>query len=557
MTILASKEQIEKYTSEGWWDGLTLYERFRKSVERCPERTAVVDPLNKQELTGHEPERLTYRELGERVDRAASFLLDLGIGKDDIIVAQMPNTIELVVAYLAAWRVAAAVSPVPMQWRAHELGHVLGLTGARAFIVAGTFKGFDHLEMARKLQGAHPSLEHVVPFDAFHDEMAGHAPREDLDEATARLDANDISVIQWTSGTEAEPKACPISHNNWGFTRYIYCPEYKGGILEDGFVLMNPAPLVNMTCIGVGLVPWIMISGTFVLHHPFEPVLFMRQLIEEKVNFTLAVPAMAVGILKHPMVDAFDLSNLKYLSQGSAPPPAWTFVEVKRRWGTESINIWGQNEGTGLFSLPEVIPDLEKRASGFPRGWRGVEWNIPVMQAIEVKIVDDEGRELTEPGEVGELCYKSPLTMACYFNQPELTAKAFDEEGFFRTGDLFMIVDERVIAFFDRKKDLIIRGGFNISAAEVENILKGHPAIADAAVVGVPDEVLGERACAFVVLNEGATLTLEDVQEFMRGEEVATYKWPERIEIVEEIPRNPVGKVVKAQLRRELTEGGE
>jgi acyl-CoA synthetase (AMP-forming)/AMP-acid ligase II len=458
----------------------------------------------------------------------------------------------LVVTYLAAWRVAAAVSPVPVQWRAHELAYVLGLTGARAFIVARTFKDFDHLEMARKLQAAHASLEHVVPFDTFHDEMAGHALREDLDEATARLDANDIAVIQWTSGTEAEPKACPMSHNNWGFARFIYCPEFKGGVLEDGSILMNPAPLVNMTCIGVGLVPWILISGTFVLHHPFEPLLFMRQLIEEGVNFTLAVPAMAVGILKHPAVDAFDLGKLKYLAQGSAPPAPWTFVEIQRRWGTESINIWGQNEGTGLFSLPEVIPDMEKRASGFPRGWRGVEWDIPVMQAIEVKIVDEAGKELTEPDEVGELCYKAPLTMAGYFNQPELSERSFDEEGFFRTGDLFRIIDERVIAFFDRKKDMIIRGGFNISAAEVENILKGHPDIADAAVIGMPDEVLGERTCAFIVTGEGATLTLDDVKAFMESEGVANYKWPERIEIVEEIPRNPVGKVIKTELRRTL-----
>lgn len=491
------------------------------------------------------------------MDRAASFLLDLGIGKDDIIVAQTPNTIELVVTYLAAWRVAAAVSPVPVQWRAHELTYVLGLTGAKAFIVAGVFKDFDHLEMARKLQSAHAGLEHVVSLDSFHQETTGHAVRDDLDGATAELDANDISVIQWTSGTEAEPKACPISHNNWGFARFIYSTEYKGGVLDDGCVLMNPAPLVNMTCIGVGLVPWIIVSGTFVLHHPFEPLLFMRQLIEEGVNFTLAVPAMAVGILKHPAVDAFDLGKLKFLAQGSAPPPAWTFLEVKRRWGTESINIWGQNEGTGLFSLPEVIPDLEMRASGFPRGWRGVEWDIPVMQAVEVKIVDEGGNELTNPDDVGELCYRAPLTMAGYFNQPELTERAFDEEGFFHTGDLFRILDDRTIAFFDRKKDMIIRGGFNISAAEVENILKGHPAITDAAVVGMPDEVLGERSCAFVVLAEGATLTLEDVQEFMRGEEVANYKWPERIEVVEEIPRNPVGKVVKTELRKGLAGGEE
>ena len=555
MTILATKERLEKYTREGWWDNVTLLARFKKSVEKCPDRLAIVDAPNKEELAGYKPERLTYRELDERVDRAASFLLDLGIGKDDLIIAQMPNTIELVIAYLAAWRITAVLSPVPVQWRAHELGYVCRITGAKIFITARDFKGFSHLEMARKLQAEYLTLKHIVTLDSFREATMGHGIKKNLDEETAKLDPNDIAVIEWTSGTEAEPKACPLSHNNWGFLKFIYCPEYKGGILRDGYILMNPAPLVNMTCIGVGLVPWILISGTFVLHHPFDPVLFMRQLMEERVNFTLAVPAMAVGMLKHPAVDTFNLGNLKYFAQGSAPPPPWTFVEMKQRWDVESMNIWGQNEGTGLFSTPDAIPDLEKRAIGFPRPWRGVQWDIPFFQATETKIVDPAtGQELIKPGEVGELCYRGPFTIPCYFNQPGLTQQAFDEEGFFRTGDLFQIIDERTIAYFDRKKDMVIRGGFNISAAEIENILKGHPKILDAAIIGMPDPALGERVCAYVVPKESGAVTLEEVKGFMESAGVAIYKWPERIEVIKEIPRNPVGKVLKTNLRKELKE---
>jgi len=555
MTILAAKEQIERFTREGWWDNVTLPERFKRSVERCPDRTAIVDAPNKEEFAGYKPERLTYRELDEKVDRAASFLLNAGVGKDDIIIAQMPNTIELVAAYLAAWRIAAILSPVPMQWRRHELGYVCRHTGGKMFITARDFRGFNHLEMVRKLQAEHPTLKHVVTLDSFHEAMTGHTTRKDLNEAMAKLDANDVAVIQWTSGTEAEPKACPMSHNNWGFMKFIYCPEYKGGILRDGYSMLNPAPLVNMTGIGVGLIPWILISGTFILHHPFDPVLFMMQLIEERVDFAGAVPAMAVGMLKHPAVDTFDLGKLKYFAQGSAPPPAWTFVEMKQRWGIESMNIWGQNEGTYLSSTPEAIPDLEKRASGFPRPWRGVKWDIPFFQAVEVKIVDPvTSHELTKPGEVGELCYRGPSVIPCYFNQPALTKQAFDEEGFFRTGDLFQILDEHIVAYFDRKKDLVIRGGFNISAAEVENILKEHPKILDVAVIGMPDPTLGERVCAYVVLREGETVTLSDVKGLMENGGVAIYKWPERIEIIKEIPRNPVGKALKTILRKELKE---
>jgi len=550
MVVVHPKQVIDKYVSEGWWDNVTLIERFKRNVRRVPNRIAVVDPPNKKDLVGYEPERLTYKELAERVDRAASFLLDRKIFKDACIAVQLPNTIELIIAYLATWRVAAFISPLPMQWREHELRSVFRILMPRSFIVAETFKGFDHLEMAKGLQREFQSIEHVIGFSEWYRVCTEYEIRSDLDEATSILDANDIAVVQWTSGTEAEPKACPMTHNNWGFLRFFYSENF-GGILKDGDVVMNPAPIVNMTGIGVGFIPWIFCAGTFVLHHPFDPFIFMKQLVEEKVNFTLAVPAVVVAMLKHPASEMLDLSNLRYFAQGAAAPPPWTFVELKRR-GVEPMNIWGQNEGTGLFSFEKTVPDLEARARYFPWPHGGIKWEIVFFNAIETKIVDHENRELTKPGEIGELCYRSPLTIPCYYRQPELTKKAFDEDGFFHTGDLFQIINDRLIAFFDRKKDIIVRGGFNISSAEVEDILKKHPKILDAAVVGYPDERLGEKVCAFVVLRPNESLTLDEIRDFMRDSQLAVYKWPEKIVVVEQIPRNPVGKVLKSVLRDEL-----
>jgi acyl-CoA synthetase (AMP-forming)/AMP-acid ligase II len=559
VVVLHPKYVIDKYVSEGWWDNVTLIERFKRSVRRVPDRIAVVDPPNKKDLVGYEPERLTYKELAERVDRAASFLLDKGVFKDACVAVQLPNTIELIIAYLATWRVAAFVSPMPMRWREHELRTVFRIVMPKVFITAETFKGFDHLEMAKKLQSECQSIEHVIGFSEWYKACTEYKIRNDLDEATSMLNANDVAVVQWTSGTEAEPKACPMTHNNWGFLRFFYDEKY-GGILRDGDVIMNPAPVVNMTGIGVGLIPWIMCAGTFVLHHPFEPLIFALQLVKEKVNFTLAVPAVVVAMLKHPAIEKLDLSNLRYFAQGAAAPPPWTFVELKRR-NVEPMNIWGQNEGTGLFSYEKTVPDLETRARCFPWPRKGIKWETPFFNAIETKIVDPEtNRELTKPGEIGELCYRSPLTIACYYRQPELTKRAFDEDGFFHTGDLFQIIDERSIAFFDRKKDIIKRGGFTISSAEVEDIIKKHPKIMDAAVVGYPDERLGERVCAFVVPKPGESITLEEVKELMKGSGVAIYKWPEKLVIVDQIPRNPLGKVQKSLLKeillRELKEQG-
>ena len=555
MTVLATEEMIKEYTEKGWWDNRTLIEVFLENVSRNPDRLAIVDPMNKEGLTGVKPERITYARLKEEVDRIASYLLDLGISKDNVIVIQLPNVYELLATYLAIWRIGAAVSPVPMQWRTHELTSVLTTTKAVAYI-STVFRQFDHTGMIREIKESFPELRNILTLSQLKEATGKGGIRSDLDQISGSLSGNDISVIQWTSGTEKEPKACPMSHNNWGFLRYFYRSEFKGGILKDGDVIMNPAPLVNMTGIAVGVVPWLLVSGTIVLHHPFDPVMYFQQLIGEKVNFTLGVPAVVVAMLKHPDVDKFDLSNVRLFTQGSAPPPPWTFQEFKRRWGIESMNVWGQNEGTGLFSTPEVIPDLIERARSFPWPNEASRTDIPFFTAIRSKIIDIiTGERLTEPGSVGELCIKSPLGIPQYYNQPDLTANSFDPDGFFHTGDLFQIVDNSKIAFFDRLKDIIIRGGFNISSAEIEDIIKKDSRILDVAAIPVPDERLGEKVCVCVVTRDGRAITLDDIASIMKENDVAKYKWPEIVKIVESIPRNPVGKAKKDILRNMVSSG--
>jgi acyl-CoA synthetase (AMP-forming)/AMP-acid ligase II len=276
-------------------------------------------------------------------------------------------------------------------------------------------------------------------------------------------------------------------------------------------------------------------------------------MIEEKVNYTLLVPAVANVIAKHPQADQFDLRAVRSITLGSAPPSLFTVKEFKRRWGIEIGNIWGQNEGTAIVSGPRDVPDLEKRVDHLPQfGKPGIKWADSV-EGIETKVVDpDSGHLLHEAGAVGELAYKGPNIMAGYYKRPDLTKKAFDAEGFFYTGDLFQIKEGNFISFFDRKKDIIIRGGYNISAQEVENSLLGHPGIADVAAVGMPDEILGERTCVFVVPRQGAEIDLEELKTFMSGLGVSVYKLPERMEFIKAIPRNPVGKILKSALREEL-----
>ncbi|RLI83791.1 (2,3-dihydroxybenzoyl)adenylate synthase [Archaeoglobales archaeon] len=536
--ILHSEELIREYTEKGYWGNTTLLDIFYENAATHPDREAVVDPPNRGELVGGKPERISYSKFLKAVNSVAAELQDIGVGKDNIVLVQLPNVWELAMLYFAIAKAGGIISPMPMQWRQRELSYIAKLTGSNHYITVEEFKGFRHTDVGKEF------VENVILLEDVRDfSKAGREP-EDIE-----IDANEIFTICWTSGTEADPKGCPLSHNNWLWAAKNLTRVFG---VQEGDRQLCVAPLVNMTAIGVNYISWLYTAGTLVLHHPFNPEICLKQLVEENINFTILVPAVLAMILKYPGIDNYDLSKARTITTGSAPPAEWVMREFKKRWGIEIINIWGQNEGTALIAGPDDVPDLAKRVDHFPWwGKEGCDWRSGV-KGVETKIVDFDGKELTKPGSVGELLYRSPFTISCYFNRPDLTERAFveiDGKRFFRTGDLFIIKDECYIGFYDRKKDIIIRGGFNISSAEIENILLEHPKVLEVAAVGMPDEVLGERVCVFIA-PKGETPTLEELREFMKEKGVAVYKLPERLEIVDRIPRNPVDKILKSELKR-------
>lgn len=547
--ILASPEKIREYTEKGWWGQKTLIEYFKENVKNNPDRVALIDPPNKEELVGLPPQRLRYKELDRIADAVATCFMEMGIGKDDIVMVQMPNSWELAMLYIAITRAGAHISPLPVQWRRRELEYIAKLTEAKAIITVNEFKGFNYKKQAEEIKSTLPHIKHVIVLEELRKMAEEGVDYDRLDKV--EITANDIFTLCWTSGTEADPKGCPLSHNNWINQARI---QIDTADIRPGDVQLTAGPLVNMASVGTTFVEWLILGGTFVLHHPFTPEIFIKQMIEEKVNYTLIVPAVGNMIVKHPKVDEFDLSNVRTITMGSAPPSLFTIKEFKRRWNISIGNIWGQNEGTALISGPKDVPDLEKRVDHLPQfGKPGTKWSTEIASRIQTKIVEPgTGKVLTKVGEVGELAYKGPNVIPGYFKRPDLTEKAFDEEGYFYTGDLFEIREDNFISFFDRKKDIIIRGGFNISAQEIENILLGHPNVIDVAAVAMPDEILGERVCVYVVPKQGVKMTLEDLTSYMKERGVAVYKLPERMEIIDEIPRNPVGKILKSRLREDI-----
>ena len=548
--ILASKESIQKWTESGAWGKRNLIDYFRFHVRKSPDKVCLVDPLNREALLGQKPERLTYAELNRAVDATAEALLAKGLGKDNIILVQLPNCWELAMLYLAIPRMGGLISPMPMQWRSSELEYIAKLTDAAAIITVGTFGNFNHREMAGNVQAKQAGIREIILLDEIREMARGPVTGklEGID-----IDPNNVFTLCWSSGTEAEPKGCPLSHNNWIFQSTL-CFEMAP--IHWGDNLITAGPLVNMASIGTVFIPWIIGGGKMVLHHPFDGGAFVMQLMSEEIHYTLLVPAIVNALLKHPMVDKFDFSKMRAITIGAAPPSLWSVQELKRRWGIEFANIWGQNEGTANVSGNYDIPDMEMRLDHFLYLGAGSKWTGKATQMsrnVSMKLVNPaipEGPKAV--GDVGELWYRGPNVISCYFRRPDLTATAFDSEGYFNTGDLFQLKDNDCIGFFERAKDIIIRGGYNISAQEVENMILGHPKVMDAAAVAMPDENLGERTCIYVVPKPGESLTLEEIKAFMTEKGIAVYKIPERLEIIAAIPRNPVGKILKKELREDI-----
>jgi acyl-CoA synthetase (AMP-forming)/AMP-acid ligase II len=355
---------------------------------------------------------------------------------------------------------------------------------------------------------------------------------------------DDIFTICWTSGTEGTPKGIPRSHNQW---LTVGLATYQGNHIQAGETLLNPFPFINMASIGGLFLSWLYSGGKLVLHHPLELSVFLRQLVDEDVSYTLAPPALLNGLLKNEALLAqCDLSRLRAIGSGSAPLDDWMVAGFKERFNIEIVNHFGSNEGICLLCGPDHTQSPHTRARLFPR-----EHNTLITRLID-PLTD---REITEPGLEGELQIKGPSVFDGYFRQPEKTAQSFTEDGFFKTGDLFAIstTDNAFYEFVGRSKDLIIRGGMNIAPAELDNLLSSHPDVAEAAVAGYHCDIMGERIAAYIVPKESDNnkeqLSLDDIVSFLKQQKVAVYKLPERLELLSALPRNPLGKVLRNQLR--------
>ncbi|HMA79690.1 MAG TPA: fatty acid--CoA ligase family protein, partial [Candidatus Binatia bacterium] len=450
--------------------------------------------------------------------------------------------------------------------RAHELRQTMSVVEPKVFITTQNFMNINYVEMAQSVQAEISSLQSIIALGS--DLPSGVVSLSDVltspvDETNLLkyikahpIDANEVFTICWTSGTEAEPKGVPRSHNHWISIAYA---TVDGAEIDRGCRLLNPFPLVNMSAIGGMLVPWLLSNGTLVMHHPLNLTVFLGQIKAEKINYTVVPPVLLNMLLINPAVLAnADLSSIKNIGSGSAPLSAWMTTQWKEKHNIDILNFFGANEGTALISAPSEIPDAAERARYFPRyGASDMEWKNRAVRGMQTKLIDPITKQtITEPNVAGELAIKGPTIFAGYYNRSDLTAKSFDADGYFYTGDLFEIAGENNdrYRFVGRLKDLIIRGGMKIAPEEIEALIVEHPKVAEITVVGYPDPRLEEeeRIAAVVVTKKDQSVTLDEIQDFLKGKDMAPYKMPKKLLVIDVLPRNPVGKILKRDLKAQL-----
>lgn len=525
----------------------SIDELVRRSVGSRGPELALADPPNRSTFFGGEPLRLTWQELDTAIDSVAHSLHELDIEAGDAVAIQLPNVAELVVSILACARIGAVAVPFPIQHRRHELTHGFSTATIKAVVTAERPDRPDQLQVMADVAAEFVAGATPVPIAVF----GGPAPLAAMtlsltspgDTPAHQSMADDVATVCWTSGTTGTPKGVPRTHAMWMASSQFQVDELE--ITAEDRILC-PFPVVNMAGIGGMLLPWVTVGAALFLHQPLDLPVFLGQLATEKITYTVAPPPLLNMLLANDaMLADVDLSNIRSISSGSAPLDPW-MVEGWESRGVQIVNVFGSNEGAAMLSTQRAVPDPTERARYFPR---------PDRPGVEVRLVDlTTGQEITEVGELGELRFRGITVFDGYLDS---TGEEFDDEGFYRTGDLFELAGDadppNLFRFVDRAKDIIIRGGMNISAAEVEGLVTSHESVQECAAVAYPDTDLGERVALFVVPAAGFAPSLETLITHVRDQGVASYKLPERLELIDALPRNPVGKVTKTELRSRAT----
>jgi long-chain acyl-CoA synthetase len=508
---------------------LNLASIVRSSARKHPDRVAVV--------IGER--RITYQQLDGAARRFAGALLGLGIEPGKHVALMLPNVPQFVIAYFGAHYAGCPVVPLNVLLTANEVAYHLRDSDAVALVawegmLEAATPAFDRVEHCRHLVVAKADLGDTSHAPGTHDMgglIAATSPVEDL----PPTQPDDTAVILYTSGTTGQPKGAELSHFNLFFNAL-----YSRGRLLDmtaETVALVTLPLFHSFGQTVLQNAVLGAGGTLVLLPRFTPDDALRLMQHHRVTLFAGVPTMYFALLHHPEAGKYDLGSLRRCVSGGAAMPVEVMKAFDEKYGVNILEGYGLSETSPVASFNQLDRPKKPGSIGVP------------IDDVELRLVDDDGKHVTEPGKPGEIWIFGPNVMKGYYNKPEATAAAIDR-GWFKSGDVATRDEDGFYFIVDRKKDMIIRGGFNVYPREIEEVLYAHPAVAEAAVVGVPHERHGEEIKAVIALKPGHHATAEDIIEHCK-QSLAAYKYPRLVELRDALPKGATGKILKRVLRDE------
>ncbi|EEV5560023.1 cyclohexanecarboxylate-CoA ligase [Escherichia coli] len=533
VTLTFNEQRRAAYRQQGLWGDASLADYWQQTARAMPDKIAVVD---------NHGASYTYSALDHAASCLANWMLAKGIESGDRNAFQLPGWCEFTVIYLACLKIGAVSVPLLPSWREAELVWVLNKCQAKMFFAPTLFKQTRPVDLILPLQNQLPQLQQIVGVDKLAPATSSLSLSQIIADNTPLTTAitthgDELAAVLFTSGTEGLPKGVMLTHNNILASERAYCARLN---LTWQDVFMMPAPLGHATGFLHGVTAPFLIGARSVLLDIFTPDACLALLEQQRCTCMLGATPFVYDLLNVLEKQPADLSALRFFLCGGTTIPKKVARECQQR-GIKLLSVYGSTE-----SSPHAVVNLDDPLSRF------MHTDGYAAAGVEIKVVDD-ARKTLPPGCEGEEASRGPNVFMGYFDEPELTARALDEEGWYYSGDLCRMDEAGYIKITGRKKDIIVRGGENISSREVEDILLQHPKIHDACVVAMPDERLGERSCAYVVLKAPHhSLSLEEVVAFFSRKRVAKYKYPEHIVVIEKLPRTASGKIQKFLLRKDI-----
>ncbi len=525
-------EFAARYRARGYWLDRALRDEFAAVFARFADRTALLDG----------DRAYTYADVDRLSTNLACNLLELGLRPLDRVVVQLPNVAEFVILYFALQKMGAIPIAALVTHRFAEISQFAELSGATAVVTPDRARDFDFLQMVERIRAANPAVRHALvlgePRRGFVSltaeiERPANPPASRL--AEIAIDPDDPAVFQLSGGTTGIPKLIPRTHNDYAYNSRIASAVCN--VDADGAVLIVLPIAHNLPLACPGIQGYFLHGGRVVLGTSTRAPEVFALIERHRVSHIKVVPALLIRLLNDPSIANFDLSSLRTIQSGGQRLQPEVRLLARRLIPSAFVQEnFGMSEGMLLFVRRDDPDDVRLETVG-----------RPLSLDDEIRLVDDDDN-IVPFGEVGELCARGPYTLRGYYGVPEYNARQFSADGFYRSGDLLRQHPSGNYMVEGRKKDLINRGGEKISAEEIENLILSHPAVQNVACIPVPDADLGERMCACIIPRDGKTIAFDELTAFLAEKEIARFKLPERMELMNDFPLSTFGKVSKKDL---------